>query len=150
MIIDKLDNACTYYGLGYYIRRALEIAKTLTADCENGKVFVDGQRLYYTVMEPEVRDDKDGLFESHEKYIDVQVILRGTDVVGYEHTSNLTVCEDRLESADCLLYEGSASLISVPAGSFYIAYPQDAHKPNIVSCDKTPLKKAVFKVLLDA
>ena len=150
MIIDRLENARTYYGLGWYIRRALEIAKTLTCDCENGKYFVDGERLYYTVMEPVVREDKDGQFESHKKYIDIQVILGGTDVVGYKDISELTVCEDRLDSADCLLYEGSGSLISVPAGSFYIAYPQDAHKPNLISCDETPLKKAVFKILLDA
>jgi len=148
MIIDKLTNSSVYYNLGPGIRRALEIACTLDADHENGKFIVDGQRLYYTVMEPTVREDCDGLFESHRKYIDVQVILRGTDVVGYTHTDTLTLKEDLGDDADALLYEGSDSLISVPTGSFYIAYPQDAHKPNIVSSDKTPLKKAVFKVLI--
>jgi len=147
MIIDKLDNAASYYGLGHNIMRALEIAKTLNADCECGKIVVDGERLFYTVMEPETHED--GKFESHLKYIDVQVILSGTDAVGYEHIERLNVTEDKSAEVDAIFYEGTGSIINVPAGYFYIALPQDGHKPNLISGDTVKLKKAVFKVLVD-
>jgi len=147
MIIDKLDNAASYYGLGNNIMRALEIAKTLNADCECKKYVVDGDKLFYTVMEPETHED--GRFESHLKYIDVQVILSGTDAVGYEHIDRLKVTEDKSAEVDAIFYEGAGSVINVPAGSFYIAYPQDGHKPNLISGDNSKLKKAVFKVLID-
>lgn len=146
MITDLVENARCYGGLGAEIEKALRLIATLDASAACGRHEADGEDLYYIVSEPETSAPERAAFESHEAYLDLHVTLSGCEWMEYAPVPSLTRTQDHLKELDYALYGGGGSLVKVPRGSFYLVFPQDAHKPNLFLKTREPLKKAVVKI----
>lgn len=87
-------------------------------------------------------------FESHRKYIDIQFILSGEEIIEVSNATLLVVSLAYNEQADLIKYEDikQASSIVLKAGDAAIFYPQDAHMPCIKATDELKVVKAVVKV----
>ncbi|MDD5372934.1 MAG: YhcH/YjgK/YiaL family protein [Sulfurimonas sp.] len=94
------------------------------------------------------KDREECFFESHRKYIDVQFILSGEEIIEVSNATLLVVSLVYNEQADLIKYEGTkqASSIVLKAGDVAILYPQDAHMPCIKATDEVKVVKAVVKV----
>lgn len=91
----------------------------------------------------------DCFFESHRKYIDVQVVLEGEEVIELEDISRLTVSQPYLEERDVIKYADTpaASRLVLRAGDAAILYPVDGHLPSLQLGDSRVLvRKTVVKV----
>ena len=93
----------------------------------------------------------EGTFEAHRKYIDIQYIISGHEIISVEplETMRAGTCIRRYgESGDIELYEGNnkGKEYQLGPGDFLILFPKDAHMPGV--CEGTPEKvqKAVVKV----
>ena len=91
MILDVLENAHRYLTLNKGFAEA--IAFLLRPDLKKlpvGKYEINGDRVYAMVSKDTGRRKEDALLETHERYIDIQVVLEETDDMGWKPRS---LCE---------------------------------------------------------
>ena len=95
------------------------------------------------------KDRDDCFFESHKKYIDVQFILEGEEIIEVNNSNNLNVNYQYNELLDLIKYDDSASsVIKLKKGDVAIFYPEDAHMPCLKIVKPTKVIKTVVKVLV--
>lgn len=94
------------------------------------------------------KDRKECFFESHRKYIDVQFILGGEEIIEVSNRNLLAVALAYNEELDFIKYEDKKEVSSIvlKAGDVAIFYPQDAHMPCIKAGSDAKVLKAVVKV----
>jgi biofilm protein TabA len=91
----------------------------------------------------------DGFFESHRKYIDVQVVLEGEELMEVADVGRMTVRQPYNQERDLVVYEDSteASHLRVYPGQVAIFFPTDAHMPTLrIRAEPVLVRKAVVKV----
>ena len=92
MIIDKLENAGRYILMHHGIAKAfswLQITDLNTIVA--GKYFIEGDNIFAIVQEYETLDAASEQMEAHQKYIDVQYMIRGEELVGLALLSNQAI-----------------------------------------------------------
>ena len=149
MVIDKIANAGLYASLSEDIAKALDILRDPgVCDKADGKYGVDGEDLFYIVDSYTTEPEGDRRFEGHEKYIDVQFIVEGCEVMGYAPVDSLTICQAYDGETDVAFYDTPADYtrIDAVAGSFCIFYPQDGHMPCCKGRQASKVKKIVVKI----
>src|SRR5687768_1995819 len=83
MILDNIENCATYMNLGPRFKQAFDfIARTDLKSLPLGKHEIDGDNLFVILMEYETKDASDCIMENHKKYIDIQYMLRGEELMG--------------------------------------------------------------------
>ena len=151
MIVDRLENAALYFGLGERIATAMKYL--IENDCTKlavGKIPIRGEQIFAIVQDNTTKPRAEGLWESHRKYIDVQFVAAGIEEMGIANIHSLTVDKPYDEKTDCALYHGSGSFVTVPSGSFTIFFPEDAHIPGSAINDMpTAVRKVVMKVAVE-
>ncbi len=90
-----------------------------------------------------------GWSESHRKYIDIQVVVTGDELMEVTHIDRLSVTKPYNESNDVIIYGDYAdtSVLRVKSGEGAIYFPEDAHMPNLrIGADPMLIRKTVVKV----
>ena len=150
MIKDKLENATIYYNLSENIQKGLTWLKD--ADFNNisdGKYNIDEDKVFASVQTYKTKDD--AKYEAHRKYIDIQYMISGKELVGVLDIAKCKTCDAYDENSDLEFLETSVKdeFQNLREGEFLILYPHDAHKPSIADGEKTIVKKVVVKVAID-
>ena len=147
MILDKLSSASHYTSLGPRFAAAFDFLKrTDLNSLAPGKHEIQGSDVFALVQDNETRT---GLktYEAHRQYADVQYLVRGRERMGYANIADLKVTKEYDSKDDYLLLEGEGgSMLEVPAGSFAIFLPQDAHIPGAAAGEPAKVRKVVVKV----
>lgn len=68
--------------------------------------------------------------EAHRRFLDIQLILKGSEQVGWAPIDALTAATEYNEAKDCCMYEGNCEFMNIPAGYCYVVFPEDAHMPG--------------------
>lgn len=148
MIVDNLENCELYYNLHKGIKEAFEFFKSHNiADFEAGSYKIDTDRLYLNINEYQTKQEQK--LEAHRKYIDIQIMLKGSEFMGYTNINNTKVSQGYDEGKDVVFLRGDVDKILATKENFFIFFPQDAHKPSLCASNPESVKKAVFKVKLD-
>ena len=107
-----------------------------------------GDRMYSIVMEYDTKAREGALFEAHRKYIDIQYIVSGEELIDVAHLKNMTVTEPYDAEKD--IEFGPVNVFSVLKafpGRFFIFFPTDAHRPCLnTGNDSMLIRKVVVKV----
>ena len=115
---------------------------------ENGKYpLEDG--AYAAVSEYETKPMATAKFEAHKKFIDVQLILSGNEIIGVAPTALLVerIGEYNPEKdVEFFAANGDFKKLELSAGDFAILYPEDAHMPGVHKDTPSAIKKIVLKV----
>ena len=131
------------------IREAIDyLKKQDLINMEVGKYEVDDD-FYFMVQEYTTKHRADAKLEAHEKWIDIQWMLKGTEIIETEDIARLTVIEAYDESRDVVFFEKPdvISQTCITPGAFVVLYPQNAHMPGVAVDDNpTPIKKVVAKI----
>jgi len=157
MIIDKLENAHLYKNLGERISKSFEyIIQTDLKNLAPGKYEIDGENIFALVSEYKTKPESEGKLEAHKKYIDVQYVISGEELMGYSPlgspafaeatTGRQQILEPYKEENDIIFFKGEKSFIKVSAGMFAIFFPEDVHMPGISAGKISDVKKLVIKV----
>lgn len=148
MIVDQISNYDLYKGMDVKVDKAIEyIQNTKFQYLNTGMQEVDGEELFFNLIEYETKEEEERFWESHKKYIDVHYILDGEEFVGYEQFERMSLKEDYNEQDDFFLLEGKLQTkVKLQKGDFMICYPQDVHMTGIKVNEKHMVRKVVFKV----
>lgn len=147
MIIDKIENSFLYENISERIRKSFEYIKT--TDLNNlppGKYPIDGENIFALVSEYQTKPEIEGKLEAHRKYIDVQFVISGEELMGYAPLGTQHILEPYIEENDIVFFKGDKSFTKVPAGMFAIFFPEDVHMPGIKTGESVKVKKLVIKV----
>lgn len=145
MVLDTLKNMDLYEGLGENFKQVAEyVKKTDLRTLEAGKHDLENG-VYFMVQEYTTKDIAAGKYEAHRKYIDIQIILEGEEIMGYAPIETLAAETDYDESGDYQLFTGEGSLLNVVKDNFAIFFPEDGHMPG-VGTSPCEVKKIVVKV----
>ena len=146
MILDILDNAQRYLSLHKGFARAFDfLLRPDLKELPVGKYEIDADRVYAIVSKQNGRRKEDALLETHEKYIDIQFVLAGTDDMGWKPKS---LCKQPSGEYDQkgdeqVFADKPDAWLSTQSGAFVIFFPEDAHMPLISSGQ---IHKVVVKV----
>jgi len=148
MILDQLANARLYLALHPRLARGFEfLEQPDLQDREDGRHEIDGDQVFALLSRDPGKGQEQARIEHHRNYLDIQYVIRGEDRIGWMPTA----CCQRLASdfepgGDVAFYfDRPTSWLVVPAGSFAIFFPSDAHAPL---GGEGAVFKAVVKVLL--
>ncbi len=148
MIIDHMNNAALYHGVHQGIRKALAyLANTDVSHLPPGRHDIDGDKVYALAQQYETRPREKGVWEAHRRYIDVQLVATGSEIMGYAPIARLTVTQPYATEKDCMLLAGSGDFLTVRAGMFAVFFPGDAHMPCLACGESALVSKVVVKVL---
>jgi len=150
MIIDKIENADLYKNLGERIKKSFDyIKKTDLKNLRPGRYDIDGDNIFALISDYQTKAESDGKLEAHKKYIDVQYVIEGEELMGYAPLGNQQILEAYKEENDIIFYKGEKVFIKVSKGMFAIFFPEDVHMPGISVDKKSSVKKLVIKVRVD-
>lgn len=145
--IDKLEFAKQYHLNQAYWDKAFAFLKnTDLKTLSIGRHNIDGDNVYATVQESPTKDLDKTAFESHRKYIDLQLVITGEENMSKAPLSAVTVSKPYNERTDLANYTGDGKIYTVPAGTFMLFFPTEAHRPNITPGGNKPDKKIVIKI----
>lgn len=147
MILDSLRNATSIQALNPLFKKAFDFIQSHDLSAmEPGKTLIDGDKLFISVMEIDGKSVEAAKMESHQKYIDIQVVISGVETMGWtaiEHCNN--ALEPYNVEKDLQFFQDAPSTyVTVHPGEFAVFFPEDGHAPGI---GNGPIKKAVVKVL---
>ncbi|MDK2818558.1 MAG: YhcH/YjgK/YiaL family protein [Spirochaetota bacterium] len=113
-----------------------------------GKYEVDSSFFY---MVQEYHSKNDAIWESHKKYIDIQWILDGEEIIEISGKKYMKQLGDYDESKDLFIFEGeSLATLLMKKNDLTIFYPTDIHKPGLrTSKGNTSVRKCLFKILTE-
>lgn len=150
MIFDKLEHYKTYSAISENLKTGFEwLTKTYTLDTPEGKYDIDGDKVYAIVTSYKTKPYSEGDFESHRKYLDIQYIPEGEEMICYTGLENLSPKTEFDYEKDIVFYTGDGEPFLLPEGYFMVLFPQDGHKPGIMTgSERLPVKKVVVKVAI--
>ena len=149
MIVDSIKNLGKYDGLKIKANEILSFVKRVEDEkLEDGKYEILGDDLFAMVQTYETKPASECRFETHNKYIDVQYIREGKEIMDYKLRDKLIITEDLSETKDVIFYEETEDYTRtvIESGSFALFLPHDGHKPGIECGKIDTIKKIVFKI----
>lgn len=147
MILDSVKNSALYYGVNPRFQRAFEYLATVDLEAiEPGKYEIEGREIFMNVVEKELKKPEDAKLEVHDKYIDIQVVVRGEETFGWSERCDCTQPREEFDAEKDIQFflDKPQTCYTLRGGQFSILFPEDAHAPMI---GEGIVKKIIFKVL---
>ena len=147
MIFGNINNLEEFPFLEEQVKECFEYAKEHNlASFEKGSHEIDGERLFVNIVEYTTTAAKERFWEAHRKYLDVHVMLHGTEQIDLNFIQNMDV-KEFVEKDDFLPMDGEKnSSVVLRDGDFLICYPSDGHRTAVAVEEPEKTKKAIFKV----
>ena len=136
--LNKINELCpSAYD---FIVNKTEGAAVGKYDLENG--------VYVSVQEYTTKARSEAKYEAHKKFIDIQMILSGKELIAVSPIEKMTISDEYNEEKDFMLFHHNDECTDyvLEAGDFLILYPQDVHMPGVCVNEKSPVRKIVVKV----
>ena len=115
----------------------------------DGRVEIDGDRVFALVQRYETMITDAPKFEFHRKYIDVQFIVSGEEVIGWAPADWMKIIEAYEADKDiCFgtVARGKWMRANLQAGQLAVLWPEDGHAPKLAGSASSPVMKIVVKV----
>lgn len=151
MIVGKLKNIGLYKGLSENLDKAIDsILKEEYKKRTVGKNIIDGEKVFFNIQEIEsTKDIEEALFETHKKYIDIQIVIDGIENYGVLLSDEgLEIAEPFNTENDFGLFKKSPETIfTLSPEDFIIFFTDEPHMPCLKVNEKKSIKKVVYKIL---
>ena len=148
MICDMLSNRERYAVLN----RNFDNAFRFLVSCRKqmppvGRYAIDGDTVYASVQHYETVHKDSKQWETHRRYIDIQYLVAGKELLGYLNPH----CEANegiyQEKEDCqLLSSQEGTFLCMGADMFAVFFPGESHKPGCIWNKAQYVDKIVVKV----
>lgn len=150
MIFDSMKKADLYTSVHPRFAAAFDFIKeAIVDDYAVGKYEIDGKNLYASIQEYDSKTPDKAKNEGHRNYIDIQVVVSGTEVIEVEDIADAIFLNSEYNpEKDVEFYAPApnACRLTLFAGDFAILFPHDIHRPGMAYEESTPVKKIVVKV----
>jgi len=154
MILGNINQVGQEIGLlPEKMQKAINYLKeTDFSKLENKTYFLDGEDMFVVVQGYKTMPKKEKNAEQHRKYIDVQYMISGTEIIGVGHNdSENEVLDDYNEEKERIKYGRvkDEKDIVISQGDYIILFPQDIHRPGCDFQSQNDVRKAVVKVAIE-
>ena len=147
MILAKNVNARDYLGIHPNLDLALErITPEFLSSLGEERVDIIPGEVWCTKFSYETIRDEESFFEAHEKFLDIHLMMDGSERVEVAPPDTLEQFQSVPEN-DFYAYrgEGHYKMVLSP-GDFLVVFPADAHKIKMQVDGPCPVTKALFKI----
>jgi len=150
MIISDLEHIARQAAVSPGLEKALAFLRQPGArTLPDGKYELDGARVFAIVQRYSTVKTAGPKFEAHRKYIDVQFMAEGAELIGWAPLERLAVTEAYDGEKDiCFgsVPEAGWAPLRLEAGQLAVLYPEDAHAPRLAAGVPEPVTKIVVKI----
>lgn len=146
MIIDVVENAEKYCPLNPRFAEAFRYLRTPDARAlTSAHAEIEGEKLFAVASREQGKKKSEAKLEVHKNYIDIQYVLEGVDSMGWKPAREcFKVLSPYDEEKDVVFFNDEPLIwCAVPAGSFAIFFPEDAHAPLVSDGE---VRKVILKV----
>jgi YhcH/YjgK/YiaL family protein len=148
MVLDLFENRELYLNMNSGFRSAFDFIEFCKKESPlPGRYDINKDKVFAIVQEYTTVPGNEIQWEAHRKYIDIQYIFEGSELI---HCTNIReMPSDTIynEEKDCLLYDFNGGIqLKMDTGNFAIFYPHDMHKPMCMIDSPSKVKKIIIKV----
>lgn len=146
--IDNIEQEKALYPL--LLQKGLRfLHETDFAKLPIGRAEIDGDNMFALIQEyqPDIKENRKA--ETHAKYIDIQYVVSGEEIMGYANlTAAAQIAENRLADKDAIFYKDlqDETDVKILPGMYAIFFPWDIHRPGCVLKPGSVVKKVVVKI----
>lgn len=103
---------------------------------------------YLMVQEYETKSRLEAKYEAHKRYIDIQMILSGKELIAVTPLGKMEPCDEYNETKDVIHYKHNDECTDycLTDGDFLILPPELIHMPGVCINEKSFVRKIVVKV----
>ena len=144
MIICPFKDLKRYLPLIDGLEEAMAAANAVTDFSGSSTPLSGGNKM--NVMEIDTISVHGRPGEAHRKYMDIQYIVEGEEVMGWAPLEQLQLVGEFDEAGDIGRYDGDWQFYRIPAGCCYVVFPEDGHLPSGHLEQSAHVKKIVLKM----
>jgi len=150
--IDRKEFAVSYFKNRERWDKAFSFLKNSDLQgLELKRYDIEGDDLYAPVSEYLTKNEEDARYEAHRKYIDIQYVIIGKELIGVAPLSQKKEILEPFDSTKDIEFftvTGGVDHLALP-DRFFIFFPGDAHRPGLKDGENSPVRKIVVKVKVD-
>jgi YhcH/YjgK/YiaL family protein len=149
MILDTLNNLKKYTIIPYLDKILEFINNHDLINLPEGEISLLGDDLIVKVLKYLPKDASENYFETHAYYTDIQIVVKGTEIMQTVNPKHLIVTDEFRLEGDFIFYKAEKNISSfvVSENDFAIFLTGDPHKPGCCYNQSNEIiKKIVFKV----
>ncbi len=150
MIVTDLKHVDRQVMMTPALKKAIEFLRRWDIlKLSDGKAEIDGERVFAIVQRYETATTDAPKFECHRKYIDVQCIASGEEIIGWAPADQMTISEPSDADKDiCFgtVGRGKWTPVFLRAGQLAVLWPEDGHAPKLAAGAPSAVMKIVVKV----
>jgi len=112
---------------------------------------IDGDNVYAPISEYITRDIENTGFEAHKKYIDLQYVISGSELMGIAPLSEIKdVLKPYDPDKDVELMTVNKNIdVKATPDNFFIFFSSDMHRPSLKDGENLQVRKIVVKIKAD-
>lgn len=115
---------------------------------EPGVYEIQGKDIYAQVFDAQTESAEKKRPEVHEKYVDVQFLAAGKERLGFTPDTGKYEVDERIDERDLIFYKKveNEGFIEATPGCYCIFFPNDVHRPAVMTEEAMTVRKVVVKV----
>jgi len=150
MIVSDLSHISRQVALSANLKKAFDFLRSPGLQAlPDGRVEIDGDRVFALVQRFETKWAATPKFECHQKYIDIQFILSGEEIIGWAPLERMEITVAYEADKDIsfgTVAKGQWTPVHLQAGQMAVLYPEDGHAPKLALRSPSAVMKIVVKV----
>lgn len=150
MLVTDIKHIDYHLSMTAAFRKAIDFLRR--PDIRNlvdGRVDIDGQDVFALIQRYETVKTDAPKFEYHRKYIDIQHIVSGEEVIGWALVERMKITDAYdMEKDICFgtVPKEEITPVYLQAGQLAVLYPEDGHAPKLAAGAPSHVVKVVVKV----
>jgi len=146
MILDIFERADAYRNLHPEFATAIQFVRAQNwQNIKDGRHPIEAEGMFALIATNPPLSTEVAQLESHQRYIDLQYIIDGTEEIGWKSLKDGLVPTTEYDpKRDIRFYQNRPDCwLKLKAGTFAIFYPEDAHAPGVSTAT---VRKVVVKI----
>ncbi len=150
MIVSDLNHISRQAAPSPNLQKAINFLRSPDLQMlPDGRVEIDGERVFALVQRFQTKWVATPKFECHKKYLDIQFILSGEEIIGWAPAERMEITAAYEAGKDIsfgTVEKGQWTPVHLQAGQLAVLYPEDGHAPKLALRNPSKVMKIVVKV----
>ena len=150
--INRREFAVSYFKFNERWDKAFNFFKNNDLERIDAKRYeIDGSDVFAAVSEYMTKNDEDARYEAHLKYVDIQYVINGKELIGLAPMSEKGEILEHYNEANDIIFLTVSRFRNIEATTenFFVFFPDDIHRPGLKDGDTRMVRKIVVKVKIN-
>jgi len=150
MIVTDLKYITHHGDMPLTFTKAIEFLRLRGLhELPDGKVEIDGNAVFALIQRYETQETDAPKFEYHRKYIDVQYLVSGEEIIGWAPADRMSITvpyDPEKDAAFGTVAAGKWTPVYLQQGQAAVFWPEDGHAPKLAAGTPSVVMKIVVKI----